>query len=140
MAAVRPLRAGFAVDVGSAKALAFAERLSIELGWRVEASMDLAASVAASDICVTCTTSGSPILFAEHLHPGLFVAAVGADNPAKQEMDATALVQSRVVVDSLPTCAAGGDLHHAIRASVMTEQDVYSELSAIVSGRVPGRV
>src|SRR5687767_7009502 len=142
MAAVRPLRAGFAVDVDPAKALAFAERLSIELGWRIEvvASTDLARSVAASDICVTCTTSGSPILFAEHLHPGLFVAAVGADNPAKQEMDATALVQSRVVVDSLPACAAGGDLHHAIRANVMTEQDVYSELSAIVSGRVPGRV
>jgi alanine dehydrogenase len=142
MAAVRPLRAGFAVDVDPAKAVAFADRASIELGWRIEgvASTDLAPSVAASDICVTCTTSGAPILLAGHLHPGLFVAAVGADNPAKQEIDAAALAQSRVVVDSLAACAAGGDLHHAMKANVMTEQDVYSELSAIVSGRVPGRV
>ena len=141
MAAVRPLRAGFAVDVDSAKAVAFAGRLSVELDWRIEAvaSTDLAASVAASDICVTCTTSESPLLFAEHLHPGLFVAAVGADNPAKQEIDAAALAQSEVVVDSLAACAAGGDLYHAITANVMTEQDVHAELSAIVAGRTRGR-
>ena len=60
-------------------------------GWRLEALTNLAAAVAASDICVTCTTAESPLLFTEHLHPGLFVAAVGADNPAKQEIDAIAL-------------------------------------------------
>lgn len=140
MAAVRPLRAGFAVDVDFAKAVAFAERLSLELGWHVEASANLAPALAASDICVTCTTSGSPILFGDHLHPGLFVAAVGADNPAKQEIDAAALAASLVVVDSLTACAAGGDLHHAIKANLMTEQDIYGELSAIVSGRLPGRL
>ena len=139
MAVVRPLRAGFAVDVDSAKAAAFAGRVSSELGWRVEASTNLAASVAASDICVTCTTSGSPVLFADHFHPGLFVAAVGADNPAKQEIDAAALGESRVVVDSVAACAAGGDLHHAIQAGLMTERDIHGELSAIVAGRVRGR-
>ena len=139
MAAVRPLAMGFAVDVDSAKAAAFAGRLSVDLGWRVEASTDVAAAVAASDICVTCTTSESPVLFADDLHPGLFVAAVGADNPAKQEVDVAALAQSRVVVDSLVACAAGGDLHHAIQAQVMTERDIHGELSAVVVGRVPAR-
>ena len=139
MAEVRPLRAGFVVDVDSMKATAFAERMSLELGWGVEATKDLVAAVAVSDICVTCTTSESPLVFARHLHPGLFVAAVGADNPAKQEIDADALALSRVVVDSLAGCAAGGDLHHAIATGVMTEQDIHGELSAIVAGRVPGR-
>lgn len=139
MAAVRPLRAGFAIDVDSAKAGSFAQRLSQELGWPVQASAGLAASIAASDICVTCTTSESPLLFAAHLHPGLFVAAVGADNPTKQEIDARALAQSKVVVDSLAACAAGGDLRHAIEAGVMTAQDIHGELSAVVSGRVAAR-
>jgi alanine dehydrogenase len=139
MAAVRPLRAGFALDVDSVKATAFADRMSRELGWRVEVSTDVATAIAASDICVTCTTAESPLLFAGHLHPGLFVAAVGADNPAKQEIDAAALAESRVVVDSLPACAAGGDLHHAITANLMTEQNVHGELSALVSGRIAGR-
>jgi alanine dehydrogenase len=141
MTAVRPLCTGFAVDVDSAKAAEFADRLSLELGWRVEASTDLARSVSASDICVTCTTaaSGSPLLFTKHLHPGLFVAAVGADNSAKQEIEAAALAKSTVVVDSLAGCAAGGDLHHAIAANVMTADDIHGELSAVVAGRVPGR-
>lgn len=139
MASVRPLRAGLAVDLDGEKAQAFAVRLSAELGWPVVASTDLAAAVAASDVCVTCTTAESPLLFAQHLHAGLFVAAVGADNPAKQEIDAAALAQSRVVVDSLSACAAGGDLHHAIKANFMTERDVHGELSAIVAGRIPAR-
>ncbi|HEX7778980.1 MAG TPA: ornithine cyclodeaminase family protein [Vicinamibacterales bacterium] len=139
IAAVRPLCTGFAVDVDSAKATVFAERTSRELGWRVEVTKDFAAAIAASDICVTCTTAESPLLFAEHLHPGLFVAAVGADNPAKQEIDAAALARSQVVVDSLAACAAGGDLHHAITANLMTEQDIHGELSAVVAGRIAGR-
>jgi ornithine cyclodeaminase/alanine dehydrogenase-like protein (mu-crystallin family) len=69
----------------------------------------------------------------------LFAAAVGADNPAKQEIDVTALSRSWVVVDPLAACAAGGDLHHAIKANVMTEEDVHGELSAVVAGRVPAR-
>ena len=121
------------------RATAFASRLSIQLGWHLEASTDLARAVAASDICVTCTTAESPLLFAEHLHSGLFVAAVGADNPAKHEIDATALSRSRVVVDSLAACAAGVNVHHAIKAHAMTQQDVHGELSAIVAGRVPAR-
>ena len=139
MAAVRPLTTGFAIDLDSSKAAAFAGRMSRDLGWRVEASSDVTGAVAASDICVTCTTSASPLLFAEHLHPGLFVAAVGADNAAKQEIDAAALAQSRVVVDSLAACAAGGDLHHAIQANLMTGKDIHGELSGVVAGRVPGR-
>ena len=139
MAAVRPLTTGFAVDADSAKAAAFAERLSVDLGWRVQPCTNLVDAITASDICVTCTTSASPLLFAEHLRPGLFVAAVGADNPAKQEIDAAALAQSRVVVDSIAACAAGGDLRHAINANLMTEKDIHGELSGVVAGRVPGR-
>lgn len=138
MAAVRPLVSGFAVDVDHAKAEAYAARLSSELGLRIVAASTLDAA-AGSDIVVTCTTSTAPVLYARHLHPGVFVAAVGADNPAKQEIDATALARTTVVVDSLPACAASGDLHHAIVAGAMSEQDVHAELSAIVAGRVAGR-
>jgi ornithine cyclodeaminase/alanine dehydrogenase-like protein (mu-crystallin family) len=139
MAVVRSLRAGFVLDTDAARAAAFARRLSEDLRWPIESVTDLGAAVAASDICVTCTTSQRPLLYRTHLHDGLFVAAVGADNPTKQEIDADALAHSRVVVDSLAACAAGGDLHHAIRAKLMTEGDVHGELSAIVAGRLPGR-
>jgi len=114
--------------------------MSDQLGLHVEQTANLAAATSVSEICVTCTTSQTPLLYRQNLHPGLFVAAVGADNPAKQEVDATAMAHSRVVVDSLAACAASGDLHHAIKSKAMTEQDVHGELSAVVAGRIPGRL
>jgi ornithine cyclodeaminase/alanine dehydrogenase-like protein (mu-crystallin family) len=140
MCAVRELRTAYAIDIDEDKATAFARRMSTALGLNVHPTANLAAAVRESDICVTCTTSSSPLLYSEHLHPGLFVAAVGADNPTKHEIDAGVMAESRVVVDSLAACAAGGDLHHAIQAKAMTEQEVHAELSAIVAGRVPGRL
>jgi ornithine cyclodeaminase/alanine dehydrogenase-like protein (mu-crystallin family) len=139
MCVVRDLRRAFAIDADAAKAEAFAKRMARELGIHVEASTNLAAATGASDICVTCTTSSTPLLYREHLHAGLFVAAVGADNPAKQEIDAGAMARSRVVVDSLAACAAGGDLHHAIQSGAMTEDDVHAELATVVAGRISGR-
>jgi ornithine cyclodeaminase/alanine dehydrogenase-like protein (mu-crystallin family) len=140
MSVVRDLRRVLVIDSDTGKAEAFASRMAGQLGLRIEPTTDLAAAIRASDLCVTCTTSQSPLLHREHLHPGLFVAAVGADNPAKQEIDAAAMASSRVVVDSLAACAASGDLHHAIEAGAMSERMVHAELSAIVAGRAPGRV
>lgn len=139
MSVVRDLRRAFVIDSDTGKAEGFARRMSDGSGLRIEPTKDLAEAIRASDICVTCTTSQTPLLHREDLHPGLFVAAVGADNPAKQEIDARAMASSRVVVDSLEACAASGDLHHAITAGAMSEQDVHGELAAVVAGRVPGR-
>ena len=70
----------------------------------------------AADIIVTCTTSTSPILGPDDVGRGAFVAAVGADNPEKHEIDPALLARSRVIVDSLDQAATIGDLHHAIEA------------------------
>ena len=75
----------------------------------------------------------------EHVRAGTFVAAVGADNPFKQELDPGLMSASKVVVDVLEQCASIGDLHHAILAGVMNKSDVHAELGAIVAGRTPGR-
>lgn len=139
MTRVRPIRRAFAVDRDVERAQAFADRLSAALRIRITPTHDLAAALSSSQIAVTCTTSREPFVWRAHLHAGLFIAAVGADNPGKQEIDVDALAASRVVVDGLAACAAGGDLHHAIRERRMTERDVHGELSAIVAGRVAGR-
>jgi ornithine cyclodeaminase/alanine dehydrogenase len=73
------------------------------------------------------------------LRPGTFLAAVGADNPQKQEIDPALLAASEVYVDSLEQAAKGGDLHHAIAAGVMRAEDVRAELAAVVAGAAPGR-
>ena len=71
---------------------------------------------------------------------GAFVAAVGADNPEKQEIEPALLAGCAVVADVLEQCATIGDLHHAITAGLMRPEDVRAELADIVSARRPGRI
>jgi alanine dehydrogenase len=139
LARVLPLRRVLAVDADAAAARAFAEALSAELGLEVVAAASLAEAAAESDAVVTCTPSRRPILMKEHVRPGTFVAAVGADNPEKQELDPRLMAAAVVVADVLEQCAAIGDLHHALEAGVMTRSAVHAELVEVVAGRRPGR-
>jgi alanine dehydrogenase len=100
---------------------------------------DLAAGVRQSDIVVTCTPSTRPLLQADWVGPGSFVAGVGADAEDKNELDPDLLARSKVVVDVLDQCVSIGDLHHALAAGVMRREDVHGELGQIVAGRRPGR-
>ncbi len=136
---VRPIRRAFAFDADPSRARKFAEELARELGIDVTPGVSLAASMRTSDICVTCTPAKQPILPAELLQVGMFVAAVGADNPEKQELEPEALRRSKVVVDLLEQAATMGDLHHALAAGVMTVDDVHAELGQIIAGQRPGR-
>ena len=123
MRRVRNIERVFAVDVDGVKAAALGEVRSFD-----DAARD-------SDIIVTCTTSTTPFLRAEHLHPGLFITAVGADNPRKSEIEPAALARCRVVVDVLEQAATMGDLHHAIEAGVMTREQVFGSLADVIHGR-----
>ncbi len=112
--------------------------LGPELGLTIEVAEGPAAAARTSDIVVTCTSSREPILQSGDVAPGSFVAAVGADNPEKQEIAPAVLAASRVVVDVLDQAATMGDLHHAIAAGVMT-RDLVTELGQIVASRAPPR-
>jgi alanine dehydrogenase len=137
---VRPIAQAFALDLDPARARRFAEELEPELAVSVTSTATLATAVAASDICVTCTPARSPIFPADLLHPGLFLAAIGADSPDKQELEPAVLQRARVVVDILEQAAAMGDLHHAIAAGVMAAGDVHATLGEVIAGLRPGRI
>ena len=139
VARVLPLRRVLAVDLDAARAEEYAAAMRAELGVDVRPMPDLAAAVGQSDVCVTCTTSRRAILGREHVRAGTFVAAVGADNPQKQEIEPALLATSTVVVDVLEQCATIGDLYHALAAGVMTRADVHAELADVVVGARPGR-
>jgi alanine dehydrogenase len=140
LARVLPVRRVLAVDTDGARAEEYAAAMRAELGVDVRATRDLATASRDSDVCVTCTTSHRAILDREHVRAGTFVAAVGADNPVKQEIDPALLAASTVVVDVLEQCATIGDLHHALAAGAMTRADVHAELAEVVTGSKPGRI
>jgi alanine dehydrogenase len=136
---VRPIRRVFACDADGAVAERFAHDVSTLHGIEVIPVRGFDEAIAGSDIVVTCTPSRSAILDAHHLHPGLFIAGVGADNPQKQELTPALLRASLVVADILEQAATMGDLHHAMEAGLLTRSDVHGELAALVCGHVRGR-
>ena len=131
--AVRHPRRVLAYDQDGKKAAAFAARTG------TMATSDLAAAVAASRIVITCTTARRYLIAREMVQPGTFIAAVGADNEDKQEIDPRLMAVSKVVTDLTDQACKIGDLHHAVEAGAMSRDDVYAELSEVVAGRKPGR-
>jgi alanine dehydrogenase len=129
----------YAYDIDDDQARRFANELSAELKIAVETTDDLAAAMKRSDICVTCTPSTRFFLKQEYAQPGTFIAAVGADSEAKQELEPTLLAQNKTVVDIVDQCASIGELHHAIASDLMTKQHVHAELGEVVAGIKPGR-
>ena len=129
----------YACDEEQTQAEGFARELAGELRLEIIPVQNLAAAASASDVCVTCTTSRQPLLRRADVRAGTFVAAVGADNPRKQELEPQLMSTNKVVVDVLEQCARIGDLHHALAQGVMTRADVYAELGEVVAGLKPGR-
>ena len=86
-----------------------------------------------ADVWITCTPSRTPFLRREHVKPGAFVAAVGADNPAKSEITPELMAASRVVTDVTDQCVEIGDLHHAIVAGAMRRDDVVAQLGEVIA-------
>jgi ornithine cyclodeaminase/alanine dehydrogenase-like protein (mu-crystallin family) len=137
--ALRPFREVHLHDTDIARSRALAARTPGDGRTTVRATVGLRDAIADAGIIVTCTSGAEFILSDGDVAPGTFVAAVGADNPRKREIHPDLMQRAKVVVDDLRQCAAGGDLHHALAAGVMTEADVRAELAAVVAGRTSVR-
>ena len=137
--AARRLTRVFVIDREAGISTRFAEEMRSETGIDVVATDDLRAAARASDICVTCTPSQSWFLGREHVRPGTFIAAVGADNHDKQEIEPALLGASVLVADSIAQCAEIGDLHHALAAGIVTRESVHATLGQVLAGLKPGR-
>ena len=136
---VRPIAKAYAFDADAAASERFAQTMRARLGIDVAQTLSIADAVRDSEIVVTCTPSRSPILGLEHRHAGLFIAAVGADNPEKQEIAPALLARCLVVPDILDQAATMGDLKHALAAGALTRADIHGELADVICGRIPGR-
>jgi alanine dehydrogenase len=135
-----PLRKVYAFDVESDASTRFAAKLSRELKINVEPIRSLPNAIRSSDVVVTCTPATEFFVHKEDVAPGTFVAAVGADDSHKQEIDPALLASAKVVADSVEQVCSIGDTHHAIAKGLMQKQDVHAELAEVVAGMKPGRI
>lgn len=104
-----PLQEVRLFDLNTARAQAFATTVRTS-GIRSALSSSVAEAADGADIVITCTTSKSPVLTSDMKLDGCFVAAVGADNPEKQEIDPDLMGRARILVDDLEQCATGAPI------------------------------
>ncbi len=139
LARVLPLKKAYAFDKDAASVGRFCEQMAEQLKIEVVAAPNLRDALADSQVCVTCTPSRKWFLAKDDVPPGMFVAAVGADSPEKQEIEPSLLAASKLVCDILDQCANVGELHHAISAGLVTRDHCYAQLGEILAGPKPGR-
>jgi alanine dehydrogenase len=136
--AVFPVDTVRVFDVEAARAEAFA-RANSTATCSVAPAANVRDAVRDTDICITCTTSKSPVLTDDLDLRGCFVAAIGADNSEKQEIAPDLMHRARILVDDIEACASSGDLNHALRAGVMSKDQVHADLADLAAGRKRGR-
>jgi ectoine utilization protein EutC len=118
----------------------YIEEMQAELGVEVIAMDHPEQVVRESDVVVTTTPSRQPYLRAEWLHPGLHVTCMGSDAEHKQELYPDVIARAdRLVCDRKSQCLRLGELHHALDAGVISEEDDIFELGELTAGRHPGR-
>jgi ornithine cyclodeaminase/alanine dehydrogenase-like protein (mu-crystallin family) len=107
----------------------------------LEVTIDTSPAAASrhADVIVTCTPAQQPVLYATDVRSGTFIAAVGADNPQKNEIAPDLMAAAHVVPDIAAQAAVMGDLRAAIAAGAMAAGDVHAELADVVAKTRPGR-
>lgn len=136
---ILPLKKVYAFDIAYARSQEYAERMEKLTNLEIIPVKDLESAIKESDVVITCTPSTQPYIAKEWLHPGLTLAAIGADSPNKQELDADCLKNAKLYVDIKKQCAVAGELHHALSAKDVSESDVFAEIGEVVAEKKAGR-
>jgi ornithine cyclodeaminase/alanine dehydrogenase-like protein (mu-crystallin family) len=118
----------------------FARRIVEDHDLNVEVAPSVEAAVRHADLVITATASHEPLVRAEWLKPGAHIIAVGSDRPTKQELHLSVLRRADVIiVDNFEQCAAAGEIHHGLDASIITRANIQGQLGDLIIGKIPGR-
>jgi alanine dehydrogenase len=118
----------------------YVQEMSAETGLKIRKCATPEEAIRGADIVVTTTRGRSgPIVKKEWPHPGTHIAAIGADMPDKQELDADVFAGAKVVTDSSKLCLDSGETRNAVKAGVLKLQDIHAEIGEILLGKKPAR-
>ena len=123
------------VDVVAGRAEAYAERVTKTLGVEVVVRDLVADAVRDADVIITATWSKTPFLTRGMVREGVHITAVGADEPAKGEVDADLIVSSLFACDDRELAARMG----AVGGAGLGPGAIHAELGEIIAGVKPGR-
>lgn len=138
--AVRPINEVKVFARDRERAKDFAAEVTKELGLSAHVAATRRDTIAGSDLVVTATTAREPVFQGEWLEPGTHVSGIGANTPAKRELDKDTFLRSKLVVDfKKQALAEAGDLKEALETGAINPDQVYAELGEIINGKKQGR-
>ncbi|WP_445474724.1 alanine dehydrogenase [Methanococcoides methylutens] len=122
--------------------MARAEQFKLEMEDKAGCTITVCSSiedVCDCDILVTVTPVREPIVKSEWIKPGTHINAIGADAAGKEEIEASILERSRVVVDDIAQASHSGEVNIPISKGIITVDDICCELGEVIAGLKPGR-
>jgi ornithine cyclodeaminase len=123
------------VDSIPERAAAYAERVGTALGVEVVVQQRVADAVRDADVIITATWSKTPFISRDMVRDGVHITAIGADEPAKGEVDAGLIASSLFVCDDRDLAASMG----AIAGAGLGRDAIHAELGEVIAGVKPGR-
>jgi ectoine utilization protein EutC len=118
----------------------YASEMEQELGVEVVVSPCPCEVFRQSQFVATTTPSRKPYAKAAWLHPGMHITAMGSDGEHKQEFYPDALGKAdRIVCDRKSQCFRLGELHHALKEGILTEDSTITEIGELTAGIKTGR-
>jgi ectoine utilization protein EutC len=137
---VRPFQRLLIYSQTGASVEKYSADMADQLGVEIIAAASPEQVVRESQVVVTTTPSRRPLIQADWLHPGLHITAMGSDAEVKQELAADALLRADLLVcDRKSQAFRLGELHHALKAGLLSEDGPVLELGEMTAGLVNGR-
>lgn len=91
-----------------------------------------------ADVIITITSSGEPLVLAEHVVGPTHIAAMGTDTRGKQELDSALVAQAACFTDEPAQAASIGECQHAVAAGRL-ETATITPIGEVIRGRQRGR-
>jgi ornithine cyclodeaminase/alanine dehydrogenase-like protein (mu-crystallin family) len=137
--AVRDIKKVLVFGKTTARARAFIESVASLYSAEFVVSTDLTLLREADVIC-TATTSSTPLFPVTALKEGVHINAIGSFKPTMQELDASVILQSLLIVDQREAALSeAGDIVIPIQQGRMGREHIHAELGEVVSGFRKGR-
>ncbi|MFC7234885.1 ornithine cyclodeaminase family protein [Halosegnis marinus] len=132
---VRPIEEVVVSDLREEAVSKFVARFDEEFDVR-EGSV---AEAAGCDVLSTVTPVEHPIVPADAVGEHTHVNAMGADAPGKHELDDDLLANATIVIDDYEQCTHSGEINVPWSQGLLSDEDIYGELGAIVTDDLAGR-
>ncbi len=124
----------------AARAAAFAERMSAELGLPVGACESAEVAAADADIICTVSAASEPILKSAWVRAGAHVNVVGSSYAGPAEVDNDLVARARFIADSREgVLRQGAEFLRAKAAGLVDDAHIAAEIGEVLAGRIVGR-